>query len=344
MVGAGLTAVAWADDGIIEGIESTTPGEFLVGVQWHPEQGDRPPAVPRPGHGGGNALRGTDRFFAPTAPGWGIAAQYVPITGLSWEDIPLRPACFPGIPVDFPVGCCAIVSGRDSSLPRRDGRHADATGANGCGVIHGREALHGPSRASVPGIGAGLVGTGICAALALARSRRRRRRAHRPAAPGVAGDGRHRAGHRLPQEPAGRCRRSHGPFGPKICSYSGGPGALPGPAAAARRDRRARLPAGRRDRRPGTGGGAWRALAASPGVAAVIPDSPIAGPTRPPTRPPPTAAAAAPAPPATTVKTPPGACSADPAARAGRARAHPHRLDGGRARRPRARSATPGRA
>ncbi len=42
LVGAGLTAVAWADDGIVEGIESTTSGEFLVGVQWHPEQGDDP--------------------------------------------------------------------------------------------------------------------------------------------------------------------------------------------------------------------------------------------------------------------------------------------------------------
>jgi putative glutamine amidotransferase len=41
-VGAGLVAVAWAGDGIIEGIESTTPGEFLLGVQWHPEQGDDP--------------------------------------------------------------------------------------------------------------------------------------------------------------------------------------------------------------------------------------------------------------------------------------------------------------
>jgi putative glutamine amidotransferase len=40
-VGEGLMAVAWADDGIIEGIE-TTPGEFLVGVQWHPEQGEDP--------------------------------------------------------------------------------------------------------------------------------------------------------------------------------------------------------------------------------------------------------------------------------------------------------------
>lgn len=36
--GAGLTAVAWADDGVIEGIESATG--FVVGVQWHPEQGD----------------------------------------------------------------------------------------------------------------------------------------------------------------------------------------------------------------------------------------------------------------------------------------------------------------
>lgn len=42
MVGVGLAAVAWADDGIVEAIESTTPGEFLVGVQWHPEQGDDP--------------------------------------------------------------------------------------------------------------------------------------------------------------------------------------------------------------------------------------------------------------------------------------------------------------
>jgi putative glutamine amidotransferase len=38
-IGAGLMPVAWADDGIVEAIESTTPGEFLVGVQWHPEQG-----------------------------------------------------------------------------------------------------------------------------------------------------------------------------------------------------------------------------------------------------------------------------------------------------------------
>jgi putative glutamine amidotransferase len=35
--GAGLTPVAWADDGVIEAVESATG--FIVGVQWHPEQG-----------------------------------------------------------------------------------------------------------------------------------------------------------------------------------------------------------------------------------------------------------------------------------------------------------------
>jgi len=39
-LGEGLTAVGWADDGIIEAVESASPGDFLVGVQWHPEQGD----------------------------------------------------------------------------------------------------------------------------------------------------------------------------------------------------------------------------------------------------------------------------------------------------------------
>ena len=39
-LGEGLTAVGWADDGIIEAVESASPGEFLVGVQWHPEQGE----------------------------------------------------------------------------------------------------------------------------------------------------------------------------------------------------------------------------------------------------------------------------------------------------------------
>jgi putative glutamine amidotransferase len=41
-LGEGLIAVGWADDGIIEAVESASPGEFLVGVQWHPEQGEDP--------------------------------------------------------------------------------------------------------------------------------------------------------------------------------------------------------------------------------------------------------------------------------------------------------------
>jgi len=41
-VGDGLIPVGWADDGIIEAIEADgeAPRSFLVGVQWHPEQGD----------------------------------------------------------------------------------------------------------------------------------------------------------------------------------------------------------------------------------------------------------------------------------------------------------------
>jgi putative glutamine amidotransferase len=39
-IGDGLVPVAWADDGIIEAVEAAdSPGTFLVGVQWHPEQG-----------------------------------------------------------------------------------------------------------------------------------------------------------------------------------------------------------------------------------------------------------------------------------------------------------------
>jgi putative glutamine amidotransferase len=44
VTGAGLVPVAWAEDGVIEAIEGA-PGEldgFVVGVQWHPEQGDDP--------------------------------------------------------------------------------------------------------------------------------------------------------------------------------------------------------------------------------------------------------------------------------------------------------------
>jgi putative glutamine amidotransferase len=39
-IGAGLIAVGWADDGIIEAVEAATAGNFLLGVQWHPEQGE----------------------------------------------------------------------------------------------------------------------------------------------------------------------------------------------------------------------------------------------------------------------------------------------------------------
>jgi putative glutamine amidotransferase len=41
-IGDGLIPVAWADDGIIEAVEADVDAarSFLVGVQWHPEQGD----------------------------------------------------------------------------------------------------------------------------------------------------------------------------------------------------------------------------------------------------------------------------------------------------------------
>jgi putative glutamine amidotransferase len=38
-VGTGLRPVAWADDGVVEGVE-TGDGKWVVGVQWHPERGD----------------------------------------------------------------------------------------------------------------------------------------------------------------------------------------------------------------------------------------------------------------------------------------------------------------
>ena len=36
-VGKNLKAIAWAKDGVIEGIQDTRKGRFLLGVQWHPE-------------------------------------------------------------------------------------------------------------------------------------------------------------------------------------------------------------------------------------------------------------------------------------------------------------------
>jgi Predicted glutamine amidotransferases len=36
-VGENLRATAWAKDGVLEGIEDTRAGRFVLGVQWHPE-------------------------------------------------------------------------------------------------------------------------------------------------------------------------------------------------------------------------------------------------------------------------------------------------------------------
>ncbi len=40
VLGTGLTATAWAPDGLVEAIELDRP--FALGVQWHPEAGDDP--------------------------------------------------------------------------------------------------------------------------------------------------------------------------------------------------------------------------------------------------------------------------------------------------------------
>jgi len=40
-LGRGLREVAWAPDGIIEGVELADGDRFVVGVQWHPERGWR---------------------------------------------------------------------------------------------------------------------------------------------------------------------------------------------------------------------------------------------------------------------------------------------------------------
>ena len=37
-LGSGLTAVAWAPDQIVEGVEIMDPSRFVLGVQWHPEE------------------------------------------------------------------------------------------------------------------------------------------------------------------------------------------------------------------------------------------------------------------------------------------------------------------
>jgi gamma-glutamyl-gamma-aminobutyrate hydrolase PuuD len=37
-LGAGLAAVAWAPDQVVEGVELVDPSRFVLGVQWHPEE------------------------------------------------------------------------------------------------------------------------------------------------------------------------------------------------------------------------------------------------------------------------------------------------------------------
>jgi putative glutamine amidotransferase len=39
IVGRDLEPIAWAADGVIEAIVNTRPGQFILGVQWHPEVG-----------------------------------------------------------------------------------------------------------------------------------------------------------------------------------------------------------------------------------------------------------------------------------------------------------------
>ena len=43
-LGTGLIASAWAEDGLVEGVEPAVGGPegFVIGVQWHPEQGNDP--------------------------------------------------------------------------------------------------------------------------------------------------------------------------------------------------------------------------------------------------------------------------------------------------------------
>jgi putative glutamine amidotransferase len=37
-LGDGLREVAWAPDGVIEGVEMAGDARFVLGVQWHPEE------------------------------------------------------------------------------------------------------------------------------------------------------------------------------------------------------------------------------------------------------------------------------------------------------------------
>ena len=42
-LGLGLRATGWADDGLVEALESDDAAQWLVGVQWHPEEGSAGP-------------------------------------------------------------------------------------------------------------------------------------------------------------------------------------------------------------------------------------------------------------------------------------------------------------
>jgi putative glutamine amidotransferase len=55
-LGSGLRATGWAEDGVIEAVESSRSGEWLIGVQWHPERGSA-----------GMADRGLFRAFVDAA-------------------------------------------------------------------------------------------------------------------------------------------------------------------------------------------------------------------------------------------------------------------------------------
>ncbi len=46
-VGGGLEVVATSDDGLIEAVASDRPGEWILGVQWHPEIADGDPTGER---------------------------------------------------------------------------------------------------------------------------------------------------------------------------------------------------------------------------------------------------------------------------------------------------------
>lgn len=46
-VGNNLEATAWSSDGVIEALEDTRPGRFVLAVQWHPELGWRNDAFSR---------------------------------------------------------------------------------------------------------------------------------------------------------------------------------------------------------------------------------------------------------------------------------------------------------